>query len=363
MLVQQRNRYVNSEKILSSLQTAYDILNGADEAAGVVQNLQTLHTELALIQEHYKKSDEMLSDISDYTYRLEDAMNTIRSDIDSFDFDQIQFEETEERIDMLHRLMHKYGMNEDELLTFCEESKSRLSQIKLSDERIVELSENLEQLGAQMIEKANVLSKVRRDTATDFVSKVESELSFLEMPNVKFTVSQSDKPFGSKGKDQIELYISTNKGESSKQLTKIASGGEISRIMLAIKNVLSHSDDMGTLIFDEIDAGVSGKAAQKIALKLSEVSQGRQVICVTHLAQIAAQADRHLLIEKSSSGNNTYTQVRALTKDGSKYELARIMGGMVITQSQLKAAEELIEQAAEDKKHCKEKIFYGAKEN
>lgn len=362
-LIDKREKFLNSEKLLSSLKASYDTLGGTEDVSGVVQNLQTLHLHLSKIEDYYKKSSEIINDISDFTYRLEDFMNTIRNDIDLFDFDQISLEETEDRIDVIQRLMRKHSKNEDELISFYEECKNTLGNIKLSDEKIIELTENLESIGEELIEKANELSKVRRDAADEFIGRVEEELAFLEMPNVKLSVLQNEKPFGSKGKDYIEFYISTNVGEDSKQLTKIASGGEVSRIMLAIKNVLSDSDEIGTMIFDEIDAGVSGKAAQKIALKLSEVSQGRQVICVTHLAQIAAQADRHLLIEKRSSDNSTYTEVRALTKDGSKFELARIMGGMVITQSQLKAAEELIEQADMDKRQFKEKKINGTKEN
>ncbi|HOO26362.1 MAG TPA: DNA repair protein RecN, partial [Clostridiales bacterium] len=188
-------------------------------------------------------------------------------------------------------------------------------------------------------------SQSRKEAALDFEKKVKDELAFLDMPGVVFSVDFKRTEFSPNGYDSIEFLISANPGEELKPLAKIASGGELSRIMLAIKNVLAEKDEIETLIFDEVDAGVSGRAAQKVALKLRQVSKGRQVICVTHLAQIAAQADSHLLISKSVSDGKTFTQVELLSTQGRKNEIARIIGGLKITELQLKSAEELLAEA------------------
>ena len=228
------------------------------------------------------------------------------------------------------------------MLQYLENAKIKLNQIENSEVHIEEITEQLNFNADKMIEYAEKLSSSRRNAGEKFINKIVEELTFLDMPGVRFKIKQDDKAFSMIGKDNIEILISPNEGETEKSLSKIASGGELSRIMLAIKNVTSQDDKLETMIFDEIDTGVSGKTAEKIGIKLSDVSKQRQVICVTHSAQVASKSDNHLLIEKSTSNGQTYTQVRSLSEKERKYEIARIIGGVVITQGQLKVAEEML---------------------
>ena len=242
-------------------------------------------------------------------------------------------------------LSRKYGETEEEMLGFCEKCRKERQDIELSDERLVQLETEERRQYEYVVSLAERLTQARKTTGVDFAEKVREELVFLDMPNVVFAVDIKPCGLNENGADEVEFLISPNLGEAPKPMAKIASGGELSRIMLAIKNVLSDKDGTETLIFDEIDAGVSGRAASKLGKKLSAVSDGRQVICVTHLAQIAAQADHHFEISKTSYGGKTYTSVTPLDFDGRKRELARIIGGEAITQAQLDMAEEMLTKA------------------
>ena len=217
-----------------------------------------------------------------------------------------------------------------------------LENIEFSEERLEKLKKEREQLFSETAKLAGMLTKKRSEAAEAFEKAVSEELSYLNMPNVRFKVNFEETDFTESGKDNLEFYIATNAGEPLKPLTKIASGGELSRIMLSIKNVLADKDNVDTLIFDEVDTGISGSAAQKVGQKLKQVSKGRQIICVTHLAQVAAFADNHLLISKSTEGGKTFTSVESLEKEGRVNELARIMGGN-LTDALKKSAEELLE--------------------
>ncbi len=228
------------------------------------------------------------------------------------------------------------------MLEYLAKIKREAEDIELSDERVLILKSEINRTRAETMSLAEKLSQSRKKAGDIFSTAVCEELRFLDMPNVVFKIKYDRTELSSRGYDDIEFLISANTGEEPKPLAKIASGGELSRTMLAIKNVLSDNDNVDTLIFDEIDTGVSGRAAQKVAQKLREVSRGRQVICVTHLAQIAALADNHLKISKSVTDNKTFTQVTALDLDGRKHELARIIGGLEITELQLKSAEEML---------------------
>ncbi|MBS5874401.1 MAG: DNA repair protein RecN [Clostridiales bacterium] len=345
-LTQERTRCLNAEKILQSLRLAYDAINGTEETAGASQLLTDAAAGLQDAAHYYGAIESTAQEMLDLSYNLESYADEIRNAFDTLSYDPGDLEQIEERLDLLYKLSRKYGETEEEMLAYLEKARAELDEITFSEERVQKLDEERRETVRKIKALAVTLSNVRRQAGERFARQVEAELSYLDMPHVRFIVHHEQVKPGPNGADEIEFLISANPGEPPRPLAKIASGGELSRIMLAIKNVLSGSDEIGTLIFDEIDTGVSGRAAQKIALKLKQVSAGRQVICVTHLAQIAAQADCHLLIQKTVRDDQTYTQVDALDFEGRKRELARIMGGMdEITPLQLQSAEELLRAA------------------
>ena len=264
--------------------------------------------------------------------------------------DPREMQAAQERLDLLYRLSRKYGESEEEMLQFLENAKDKALQIEGADERADELERLIGRLTAEADAAADALSESRRKAGEAFAENVCRELSFLDMPAVRFVVQQDKTEKTPNGKDKIEFLISANAGEPPRPIAKIASGGELSRIMLAIKNVLSACDDVDTLVFDEIDTGVSGSAAQKVGQKLSQVSASHQVICVTHLAQIAVMADAHLRISKSVRDGKTYTAVEPLDFEGRKYEVARIGAGSDVTALQLQNAEEMLRAAEKIKK-------------
>ena len=243
---------------------------------------------------------------------------------------------------MLYRFSTKYGATEEEMIAFLENAKIERNSILFCDEELERLNAIYDEAFDETVALADKLSYSRKKIAEKFEKQVKDELEFLDMPKLQFIVSFDKGNLSSTGYDKIEFLISTNPGEPPKPLSKIASGGELSRIMLAIKNILSYNDTIDTLIFDEIDVGVSGRASQKIGLKLKSVSKNTQVICVTHSAQIASNADEHFLIQKEFSDDKTFTKVAPLDFEARKRELARIMGGMEITDTLLKSAEELL---------------------
>lgn len=345
-LTQERTRCLNAEKILQSLRLAYDAINGTEETAGASQLLTDAAAGLQDAARYYGAIESTAQEMLDLSYNLESYADEIRNAFDTLSYDPGDLEQIEERLDLLYKLSRKYGETEEEMLAYLEKARAELDEITFSEERVQKLDEERREIVRKIKALAATLSDVRRQAGERFAKQVEAELSYLDMPHVRFIVHHEQVKPGPNGADEIEFLISANPGEPPRPLAKIASGGELSRIMLAIKNVLSGSDEIGTLIFDEIDTGVSGRAAQKIALKLKQVSAGRQVICVTHLAQIAAQADYHLLIQKTVRDDQTYTQVDALDFEGRKREIARIMGGMdEITPLQLQSAEELLRAA------------------
>lgn len=345
-LTQERTRCLNAEKILQSLRLAYDAINGTEETAGASQLLTDAAAGLQDAAHYYGAIESTAQEMLDLSYNLESYADEIRNAFDTLSYDPGDLEQIEERLDLLYKLSRKYGETEEEMLAYLEKARAELDEITFSEERVQKLDEERREIVRKIKALAATLSDVRRQAGERFARQVEAELSYLDMPHVRFIVHHEQIKPGPNGADEIEFLISANPGEPPRPLAKIASGGELSRIMLAIKNVLSGSDEIGTLIFDEIDTGVSGRAAQKIALKLKQVSAGRQVICVTHLAQIAAQADCHLLIQKTVRDDQTYTQVDALDFEGRKREIARIMGGMdEITPLQLQSAEELLRAA------------------
>ena len=302
-------------------------------------------SEIANASAYMEMLGEASEKITDIRYELEDIAETVRDAMTEVDFDPSELEDIDERLDLLYRLSKKYGDTEEEMLEYLEKARAELDNIAFSEERVKELQKQEKEALAETETAACKLTESRKTAGEKLSNAICSELEFLDMPNVRFVVKCNDIGLTENGKDEIEFLISANAGEEPKPLVKIASGGELSRIMLAIKNVLAETDGVDTMIFDEIDTGVSGRAAQKIAMKLRSASKGRQVICVTHLAQIAAQGDVHLYISKSVSDGKTYTNIKSLIEEERVAEIARIMGGMEITKLQLESAREMLANA------------------
>lgn len=335
----------NAEQLLTLLNNAIEIFDGNDNFNGVADMLNTASTSLINASQYNESLSKIADSVTDMSYNISDISSELKDFLYNFDVDPNELDIIEERLDVLFKLTKKYGSTEEEILEFLENAQKELDNITFFDKKKDELEKEvnekynyLKQIGAE-------LSENRRKHSEFFISEITEELSFLDMASITFKVVQNEKDFDETGADEIYFLISANAGEEPKPLSKIASGGELSRIMLAIKNVLASKDNIQTLIFDEVDTGVSGRAAQKIGIKLKEVSKNRQVLCVTHLAQIAAFADNHFLISKSESDNKTYTKVESLDNDGRIHELARIIGGIEQSQLSLDTASEMIENA------------------
>lgn len=332
----------NSQKVIESLNAAYEALKADGAGIDMITDAESEISDASAYMEALGEASEKITDIR---YELEDIAETVRDAMSEVDFDPSELEDIDERLDLLYRLSKKYGDTEEEMLEYLENAKAELDNIAFSEERVKELQTLERQALAETEAAAERLTESRKAAGKSLSNAICSELEFLDMPNVRFVVKCDDIGLTENGKDGIEFLISANVGEEPKPLAKIASGGELSRIMLAIKNVLAETDGVDTMIFDEIDTGVSGRAAQKIAMKLRSASKGRQVICVTHLAQIAAQGDVHLYISKSVCDGKTYTNIKSLIEDERVAEIARIMGGMEITKLQLESAREMLKNA------------------
>ena len=332
----------NSQKVIESLNIAYEALKA--DGAGI-DMITDAESEIANASAYMETLGEASEKITDIRYELEDIAETVRDAMTEVDFDPSELEDIDERLDLLYRLSKKYGDTEEEMLEYLEKARAELDNIAFSEERVKELQKQEKEALDETETAACKLTESRKTAGEKLSNAICSELEFLDMPNVRFVVKCNDIGLTENGKDEIEFLISANAGEEPKPLAKIASGGELSRIMLAIKNVLAEIDGVDTMIFDEIDTGVSGRAAQKIAMKLRSASKGRQVICVTHLAQIAAQGDVHLYISKSVSDGKTYTNIKSLIEEERVAEIARIMGGMEITKLQLESAREMLANA------------------
>lgn len=338
----------NAEKVLDLLHTAYAALNGDGEMPGAADVAADAASKLLSAADYSSDFAETANGVNDAAMNLSAYTEELRDKIYSLDYDPNETERAEERLDVIYRLSQKYGDSEEDILAYLENAEKERDALSFSDERAEQLRAETEKAYNEALAAAKKLSEIRFEAGKKFSADVERELAFLDMPSVKFIVNDSVGELYENGVDNIEFLLSANAGEEPKPLSKIASGGELSRIMLAIKCVLSELDDIDTLIFDEIDSGVSGRAALKIAAKMKELSKTHQVICVTHLAQIAAFADEHKLISKEEKDGRTYTCIVSLDYNGRKYELARIMGGLTVTQSILNSAEELLSSAEID---------------
>lgn len=335
----------NAVAISEALYMAKQLLSGDDDTDGAVEMTQRASKSIEGYTDIMTEISPIYDRLSSAAIEMEDISEEIGSLLDSLDIDPKRYDYLNQRSDELRRIMKKYGPELDDVLTTLENSQNELDELSGAEQSLDELNKEKERLLAEVSKKAKALSDHRKKAGERFVSQVTEELEFLNMPKVKLVVQQKTGKLTINGMDSIEFLISANLGEEPKPIAKIASGGELSRIMLALKNVIAEKDSIGTLIFDEIDTGVSGRAAQKIGIKLKQISRLRQVLCVTHLAQMAVMADNHLLIEKNIQGDRTVTTVRTLDHEQRKYEIARIMGGENITELMLENAEQYLKDA------------------
>ena len=335
----------NAVAISEALYMAKQLLSGDDDTDGAVEMTQRASKSVEGYTDIMTEISPIYDRLSSAAIEMEDISEEIGSLLDSLDIDPKRYDYLNQRSDELRRIMKKYGPELDAVLTTLENSQNELDELSGAEQSLDELNKEKERLLAEVSKKAKALSDHRKKAGERFVSQVTEELEFLNMPKVKLVVQQKTGKLTINGMDSIEFLISANLGEEPKPIAKIASGGELSRIMLALKNVIAEKDSIGTLIFDEIDTGVSGRAAQKIGIKLKQISRLRQVLCVTHLAQMAVMADNHLLIEKNIQGDRTVTTVRTLDHEQRKYEIARIMGGENITELMLENAEQYLKDA------------------
>ena len=332
----------NSASIRQTVFETNSILVGTDDEEGVDALVLNAARNLSLNSELHKKFDELAQRLNAVSIEISDISDELNGIVDSLDIDPQRFDWLSDRKEDIRKITRKYGPDLKDVLQLLESSLSELNELRSSDSTVTSLIQEQQQLLKDVTKLAKELSEKRKAAADRFTKQVISELEFLNMPNVKIVVDFKTGKLMADGMDIVEFLISSNIGEEPKPIAKIASGGELSRIMLALKNVIADKDNIPTLIFDEIDTGVSGRAAQKIGLKLSEISSHRQVICVTHLAQIAIMGDNHILIEKQVHEGRTITKVRTLENDERKYEIARIMGGDNVSELLLKNAEEML---------------------
>ncbi len=329
----------HSGKVKKALEKAYSALSAEN---GLVSGLDECAESVETAAKYYGEAEKASENIRGLFYELSDCSEQIRKLAEGFEYNPERLSQIDERLDFLYRLSIKYGADEAGILENYEKMLAEKASIEISDERISELETKLYALSDEIKILSARLTESRMTAAAKFEKDVAAELEYLDMPKVKFVVDRKPTALTSRGADAIEFLISPNPGQEPKPIAKTASGGELSRIMLAIKNVLSDKDCIGTMIFDEIDTGVSGSAAEKIALKLAEVSRGKQVICVTHLARIAAQAERHMKITKTVKDDKTFTEVTPLDDEARAYEIARITAGGNVTALQLDSAKEML---------------------
>lgn len=341
-LLQEKKKILAKEKISSALNGAQMLLNGDEYSQGATSSVYGLIKCFNEISEYDKRFSELSASLNDLVYTLEDCASEVSSALSDSGESYSNIDYIEQRLDTLYRLSKKYGSTEEEMLSYLDKITAEYESIVMSDELQEKLMNDITVLEDELFKRGCYLSDCRKQAAIEFQSKVMDELSYLDMPNAEFIVDFIDGNATENGMDEVEFLFSANSGQEPKSLHKIASGGELSRVMLAIRCVLSKNDNPDTMIFDEIDTGVSGRAAHKIAKKMHQLSKNKQVLCVTHLAQIAAYADNHLYIEKSTQNDITYTRVYSLTDEERIREVARIIGGDVITDTTLSSAEELI---------------------
>ena len=353
-LTERRDLLRNAGKLMESVEGAHLALSGDDEREGAAALLGEAEQSLHAAGRISTQAAELLEKLVELRCAADDIAEQIRDLRDAFDFEPGELDQIESRLDVLHRLKKKYGDSVDEMLDYLDRCKKELDEIQFSTDTIARLEKEQSKALADARKAAETLSQSRKKAAKALEQRIQSELAQLDMPKVRFQVEFGPKPgefaMDDTGMDEVQFLMSANVGEDLKPIQKIASGGELARIMLALKNVLAENDQVGTMVFDEVDTGVSGRAAQKVAEKLADVAHAKQVLCVTHLPQLAAMADVHFSVEKGERGGRTYTQVERLTRQRRCEELARLTSGEHITDATLGAAGELLDSAEAYKK-------------
>ena len=348
-LKERRKVLQNAEKLSDALRMADEALYGGDSSDGAAGLLSNAEHALSRVSTISADMQTLHQKISDLMYSVQDAADELRAMRDDLSYSEGELEEIEERLDAIHKLKRKYGASVEDVLAYLADSEQRLDEIEFASDRIETLKKREAELQKETIRQGVILREKRLSSAQAMESRICDELRQLDMPKIRFVCEFTPQQPMQTGLDSVRFLMSANVGENLKPLSKVASGGELARIMLAMKQVLAQQDGVPTLIFDEVDAGVSGRAAQKVAYKLWTVSKGRQVLCVTHLPQIAAMADAEYTVEKRVENERTYTSVLHLDESGRKQELARLIGGSMITETTLAGAAELLRLAEEAK--------------
>jgi DNA repair protein RecN (Recombination protein N) len=341
-LEQRRKLLQNAEKLSDGIEEASRCLYGGDDTDGASALLAQAQRALGKLSRYTDSYQALYSRLEDLMYQVTDVAEEVRDALDDLSYSPDELEEIESRLDVIHRLRRKYGATCDDILKYLENAKKELDEIEFADDHLERLKGKLKKAERDAWKVATALRNNRKQAAEEMSTRILTELSQLDMPRVQFQCNFEELELGSNGVDAVAFYMSANAGEALKPMSKVASGGELARIMLAMKNVLAERDQVNTLIFDEVDTGVSGRAAQRVAEKLKSVATHKQVLCVTHLPQLAALADTHLLIAKEERQGRTYTTVTPLDFEGRKRELARIIGGANITDITLKSAAEML---------------------
>lgn len=341
-LEERRKLLQNAEKLSSGLNEAAQCLYGGDDTDGASGLMAQAEYALGRLLRFSDSFSALHDRVADLMYQVQDVAEEVRDTRDSLNYSADELEQIEERLDTIHKLRRKYGVTCQDILDYLDKAKKELDEIEFADDHLERLKGKLQKAEKAAWDAALALRENRKQSADALSKRILTELSQLDMPKVQFSCQFRELELTASGADAVAFYMTANAGEALKPLSKVASGGELARIMLAMKNVLAEKDQVATLIFDEVDTGVSGRAAQKVAEKLRSVAAHKQVLCVTHLPQLAALATTHLLIAKSERQGRTYTTVTPLDFEGRKRELARIMGGASITETTLKSAEEML---------------------
>ena len=344
-LTERRDLLRNGEKYLSALSGADYCLNGGEEGGGAVSALRDAEEAVAGIRTLSDDMGELYKRLEQLRCEAYDLAETIRDRREEFDFSPAELDAVESRSDLLYRLKKKYGATVEEMLSYLDKCRRELDDMETADDTLARLEQQLETARKAVLAAGAELTAARKEAAGELEQRIQSELRDLDMHKVRFAIDFGEKEPGPDGCDAVRFLMSANAGEDLKPIARIASGGELARIMLALKNVLAEQESIGTLVFDEVDTGVSGRAAQKVAEKLAQVSRRKQVLCVTHLPQLAAMADTHFSVEKGERDGRTYTRVVLLDREQRKAELARITGGSHVTEALLESAGELLDQA------------------
>ena len=341
-LEQRRKLLQSAEKIADGMNDAVENLYGGDDTDGATSMLSMAERALAKIAKFSDDIAQIHEKVADLMYQVEDVSRIVLDARDELSYSEEELDAIESRLDVIHKLRRKYGATCEDILQYLDKAKQELDAIEFADDHLERLKGKMQKAEKEAWDAAYALRKQRGTTAVNMSQRILTELAQLDMPRVQFECRFTETELSSNGADSVAFYMSANAGEDLKPLSKVASGGELARIMLAMKNVLAEKDEVATLIFDEVDTGVSGRAAQKVAEKLRSVAEHKQVLCVTHLPQLAALAQNHLLIAKEERAGRTFTTVTPLDIEGRKRELARIIGGANITETTLKSAEEML---------------------